>query len=281
MKNIEETYQHQMELLKNFREKDSYRKLEFEGWSWTYWISGQGSRTILLLPGAFVGIDMWFYLITALQDRYRLLALDMPSKTLTLPETMDAIIRLLDVEGINKTIVLGYSAGGGLAQAFMQAHPQRVDHLILSHCTTLSSESATRIRRMLRLIRLLPMPLIRAIFARRSSAYPTSSEWASFTRTFFAERIQRLEKSTLLRFLEFGTEASHTFQFDPDTLRAWSGEILLLSSGDDATTFQHLWQLKERYPIAKTHVFEQGGHHTIFLFPEIYVSVLVNFLENL
>ena len=267
-----------MTLLRDFRAAHPYQRLDFEEWSWRYIHAGHGERVLLLLPGAFIGAEMWLHLVTALQERYRILAPDMPSKSLTFAEMNAAFIKLLDSEGVNGAIVIGYSAGGGLAQVFTQSHPERVEGLILSHCTPLSADTARRVERLIRAVKLLPVSAIRAIFRRRSKDYPSTSEWAEFTRAFFAERIATLDKSDLVRFFESGLETARALRFDP---RKWRGKTLLLSSKDDQTTFKRLGEMQVRYPAAQTHVFEQGGHHTLLLFPELYNSILANFLDEL
>lgn len=197
-----------LELLRDFRASHPYRQLDLDDGSWRYITAGRGEKTLLLLPGAFVGAEMWIHLITWLHDRYRILALDNPPKALTLVEMNAALIKLLDIENVERTTLLGYSGGGGLAQAFMQSNPERVEDLILSHCTPLNADTARRFDRMDGFMRLMPLSFIRALFKRRSSRYPATSEWADFTRAFFAERIATLKKEDLLHFIQSGVEAA-------------------------------------------------------------------------
>ena len=110
-------------LLSDFRAAYPYQHLDFGDWSWRYIAAGSGRKTLLLLPGAFAGAEMWLHLITSLQNKYRILALDNPPKALSLAEMNAALVRLLDVEGVKRITLLGYSAGGGLVQGFVQAHP--------------------------------------------------------------------------------------------------------------------------------------------------------------
>lgn len=269
---------HQTILLHEFRAAHQYHHSDFSDWSWRYLRAGSEKHTLLLLPGAFIGTEMWLRLITALEDRYRILAPDMPSKSLTLAEMNTAFIRLLDAEGIDKAIIIGYSAGGGLAQAFAQDHPERVEALILSHCTPLSSDTAHRMERLIRIVKFLPVSVIRAIFRRRSKDYLSTSKWADFTRALFTEKIATLTKADVVQFLEAGMETARSFQFDP---QGWHGKTLLLSSKDDATTYKRLSELQALYPAAQTHVFEQGGHRTLLLFPETYNSMISTFLNEL
>jgi pimeloyl-ACP methyl ester carboxylesterase len=266
----------QASLLRAFRATYPYQHLDFGDWAWRYIDAGRGHKTLLLLPGAFVGAEMWFHLITSLQNKFRILALDNPPKALSLAEMNAALVRMLDIEGIQRVMLLGYSAGSGLVQGFVQAHPDRVDDLILSHCTPLSADTAHRLDRMAGLLKLLPLSFIRAVFKIRSSRYPSASEWADFTRAFFAERIATLDKADLIQFFQSGVETARVFKFEPQN---WRGQTLLLSSKDDTTTFKRLNEMQARYPAAQTHVFEQGGHHILLLFPEIYNSTVAKFLE--
>ena len=269
------------ELLRDFRTAHPYRQLDLDKGSWRYIAAGSGRKTLLLLPGAFVGAELWLHLITSMQGKVRILALDNPPKALSLAEMNAALVKLLKGEGVQRVTLLGYSAGGGLAQAFMQAHPEHVDDLILSHCTPLSADTARRMDRMAGFMRLMPLPFIQTVFKKRSSRYPFASEWADFTREFFAERIATLKKDELVQIIQSGVEAARSFKFDPQALQNWNGRILLLTSKDDTTTFPRLGEMKARYPAAQTHIFEQGGHHTLLLFPETYNSTLKNFMYEL
>ena len=263
-------------LLSDFHAAHPYQHLDFEDWSWQHIRAGRGDRVLLLLPGAFIGAEMWLHLITALENRYRIIAPDMPSKALTLAEMNAAFIKLLNNEGVNQAIVIGYSAGGGLAQAFAQAHPERVQVLILSHCTPLGADTSHRMERLIRVVKFLPVSFIRAIFRRRSKDYPSTSEWVDFTRALFAEKIAALTKADVVQFLKAGMETARSFHFDP---QGWREKTLLLSSKDDATTYKRLSEMQARYPAAQTHVFEQGGHHTVLLFPKTYNAMIAEMLE--
>ncbi|MBC8460259.1 MAG: hypothetical protein H8D67_19920 [Deltaproteobacteria bacterium] len=75
-------------------------------------------------------------------------------------------------------------------------------------------------------------------------------------------------------------EIQGSFVFKPEVLQSWPGKILILSSKDDKLSIVSIEELKVRYPRAKMHIFEQGGHHTFSLFPEEYSSVIRDFLKK-
>jgi len=71
-----------------------------------------------------------------------------------------------------------------------------------------------------------------------------------------------------------GMETRRRFVFRSDTVEPWPGEMCILASKDDELALPSLSELQQRYPRARTHIFEQGGHHTFLFFPEAYTAVL-------
>ncbi len=60
----------------------------------------------------------------------------------------------------------------------------------------------------------------------------------------------------------------------------WDGPLLVLTSVDDKLSCEQAELHKERYPQARIHTFQEGGHHTIFLFPEEYLRIVTEFLSG-
>jgi hypothetical protein len=84
-----------------------------------------------------------------------------------------------------------------------------------------------------------------------------------------------------VRFLQGSLETRRGFVLKPEVLQAWSGEVLILSSQDNEVTIGSLEKLKIRYPRARSHLFEQGGHPTFLLFPEAITAALQRFLDEI
>lgn len=83
-----------------------------------------------------------------------------------------------------------------------------------------------------------------------------------------------------VRQLSPGSKKLRNFVFDPDAHAAWPGYMLILASRDDAGAMAKLAALRERYPRARVHMFDQGGHHTYLFFPEAYTTALPDFLTQ-
>jgi pimeloyl-ACP methyl ester carboxylesterase len=63
--------------------------------------------------------------------------------------------------------VMGGSYGGLVAQVFVRRHPGRTASLILSHTLLPEREEAGQVAKVTRWMRLLPAPVLRALFQAR------------------------------------------------------------------------------------------------------------------
>lgn len=270
----------QRKLYQEFRAARPYTEFDFEDLCGTYISCGEGPHTLLFLPGAFVDANMWIHSIIAFEKDYRIISVGQPSRTLQMDQMPAFICRILDREQVEKATVIGVSAGGGAAQFFLQHQPEKVEQLVLSHCTTLNPTTGHRVRRSIRILKLLPRSLIRAMLKARSRKYPVSSSWTEFTKAYARQFLPTLEKESIIGFLEAGATAAESFSFDPEVIRSWPGKILILSSKNDTISFPRVSELQSRYPNAQTHVFEDGGHTTLMLYPDAYNAVLRVFLKE-
>jgi pimeloyl-ACP methyl ester carboxylesterase len=271
--------------LLDFRERHPYKQISVNRKSWRYIAAGDGEAAVVFLPGAFLPADMWFYQMTALAGRYRLLAPD--SYALQELFDLDQICWLLEemlaAEGFKSATFVGLSAGGGIIQVLLQERPGVMRNAVLSHCGPIiyDEKGARQGQRLLSLSRFLPASLIRRIIVRQTSGRPPNdSQWLAFHDAYYQEQTAKLEKRTFRQFMELGLETRRNFTFEPDDVAAWPGRMLLLTSEDDDFSYPRLDILQERYPQAETHVFDSGGHHTYLFFPEAYTQALAEFLAG-
>ena len=109
--------------------------------------AGQGGTAVLLLHGIGGGRSIWLDggsgTANALaQAGYRALAIDLPGygESAGTPEMNSMVQAVLDVAehiGADRTVLLGHSMGGMVAQEVVARHPQQVQGLILA-CTSAS-----------------------------------------------------------------------------------------------------------------------------------------------
>jgi len=276
----------QKNMLLQFRAAHPYRELEIEGKRWRYLSSGQGDQCLVFLPGGFITADMWFYPMSKLESTYRILSPDAYSRMgfSGIRSACDAIVGMLDHEGIDEAIFIGLSAGGGIAQAFLQTYPERVLHLVLSHCGILKQDFglSKRAERLGRVAKIFPAPVIRWIVKKQTTGQvPESSEWISFEAAYYREVNTQVTKDMFVSFLTDAAETRREFVTKPEIVQAWPGTVFVLTSEDDSFSFQGLEAIQDHYSRVQSHVFPEGGHHTLFFYPEEYTEVLQEFLNSL
>ncbi|MBN1428335.1 MAG: alpha/beta hydrolase [Anaerolineae bacterium] len=274
----------QRERLKAFRVDHPAKFLDVDGKRWRYIACGCGEKTLLFLAGAFLPADMWFYPITELEKSFRILAPDTNMLVgLSARQALDALPRLMDTEGVQKTSVIGLSAGGGMAQMLLQEYPERIDDLVLSHTGVIESqpETETQLRRLIWLVRLMPIALVRRVILKKTGGtLPVSSKWRQFHDAFFRESSAAISKDMVVSFLQNALQLRREYRYEPETITRWQGRTIILNSRDDLATMGSLDKLKQRFPGALVHLFEEGGHHTFMLYPEAYTAALKEFLNS-
>jgi aminoacrylate hydrolase len=275
----------QKQILEEFRASHPYKDLDVAGTRWHYIACGQGDKALLFIPGGFLAADMWFHSILALEKEYRIVVPD--SYTLQGTFSMDgvcsALVRILNAEGIEKATIIGLSAGGGVAQYLLQEHPERVEHGVFSHCGIIERDAEAKkpLKRLLTLARLLPLWVIRRIVLNQTTGnIPPTSTWVEFHNAYFREAGARFTKEMFLRFLQSSIQVRQHFVFKSDAVESWPGQVLLLASKDDEMAIRSLEKSQARYPKARIHVFDKGGHHTFMFFPRTYTAALSSFLEE-
>jgi len=103
----------------------------------------EGAPTVILLHGlvASGGLN-WFQAFGPLGRHFRVLAIDHRGhgrglrnrRRFRLADCADDVAALMDVEGIDSAIAVGYSMGGPIAQLLWKRHPDKVSGLVL--CAT-------------------------------------------------------------------------------------------------------------------------------------------------
>lgn len=101
-----------------------------------------GAPTVLLLHGLMASGGLnWFQAFEPLSQHFRVLAIDHRGHgrgirprngIVTLPDCADDAVALLDVLGVERAVVVGYSMGGAVAQLVWHRHPGRVAGLVLA-----------------------------------------------------------------------------------------------------------------------------------------------------
>ena len=132
--------------------------------------------TLVLLHGFAASLQTWDAWAAALQDRFRVIRLDLPGFGLTGPDvtgdysnerSIAVIAALMDRLGVPRATIIGNSMGGNIAWRFAAALPARTDKLVLVSPAGFrppgeTGTAPTRLPLMIRMMRyVLPAPILR------------------------------------------------------------------------------------------------------------------------
>jgi pimeloyl-ACP methyl ester carboxylesterase len=268
------------ERLREFRASYPNKSLTFDGRQWHYRICGEGTRTLLLLPGGELVNDLGFDLAGALGQRFRVLYPAYPRADV-LADLADGIAAILTAENAPTVQVLGASFGGAVAQCLVRRHPERITRLILSN-TGVPQEYLVRTRKIVNAtLAMVPWPALRALLTRsltKALGAPASDMpfWQNYFKELFAAR---LAKADVLSNLRNQLEYHARYRFLRDDLAAWPGKIFIIESDNDIFSPERRKALRDTYPQAPVYTFHGGGHAPAFSRAGEYLEALDRFLE--
>ncbi|MCA9478678.1 MAG: alpha/beta hydrolase, partial [Nanoarchaeota archaeon] len=99
---------------------------------------GEGEKILIAIHGS-PGSKNDFDRLGPLLTNYTVYALDMPgfgestkrAKDYGFSQASEVLLSFMDIQGIDKAEILGYSWGGGVASTFASTHPERTTQLIM------------------------------------------------------------------------------------------------------------------------------------------------------
>jgi len=273
--------QHQYLMLKQFVNEHPYKEFNNKGIKHEYIITGKGKRTIILLSGALFNPYMWFYIIEKLKKDFCIIAPKFPKIGAGAKESVKYIKNILDNEKVSKSVVVGYSYGGGIAQYFAEVHPEYIDTLVLSHSGILRREdSIKKTEKMISKLRFLPSFSINIIKYLRTKS-GKESEWYSFRKALLNLMSESITKIIFIDHFNKNLEFLKEIEYLPVGRVSWKGKTIILATRSDKDTFKYYDELTSIYNVNISHIFnEPGGHHMIFLYPEKYTYILIKLIQQ-
>lgn len=265
-----------------FRRTHPLRQVEIGGRRWSYIISGRGTDTVLVLPGALGAAESAWNSIGRLESNRRVVCPSYPPVP-TMAELADGLAALLGYLQCGVVAVFGASYGGLVAQVLVRRHAAVVRDLVLSHTAFPDERRGIKIARAMSWLRWLPMSMLRSMLLRKLTALiPASRPEAALQHAYMREVLTHgMTRHDLITSYLRVADFDRRFQFTPADLAGWPGRILLLMADDDPGTPAPVRdRMQVLYPGARVRIFSGTGHATALLDPDGYYSEIERFLAD-
>ena len=252
--------------------------VETNGYKTHYLDTHTGDEVVVLLHGGGPGADAstnWKNFIPGLADRYRVIAPDLfgfgttdhpeqGPKFLTgwMRERVNQVIALLDALGIEKVRLIGNSAGGALSMWITEAHPSRVDSLVLMGSA--GGQMAHPTPEVLRMATFYKDPSKDNLKALTKWMVWDETDLGDDLDAIVEARFAELQREDIRRsFTTFYSAVSLPTEMTlaPGSLRRFTQRVLLVHGlGDRFVPFESSVYLMQQIPDAQLHVLPNCGH---------------------
>ena len=245
---------------------------------------------VLLIHGFGSSLHTWEAWTPLLEDRFRVVSLDLPGWGLTGPDptgdysderSVAVLSALMDRVGIAEAAVVGSSMGGRIAWRFAAAEPTRVSKLVLmapDGFASLGRAYGRAPQRLPWLMRLLPYsapkPLLRRTM-QNAYAVPGVLTDAVVERYHVMLLAPGVRRAILERILQ-----TRLVPPEPVLATIRAPVLLLWGERDRAVPSSHAADYERALPDARTVILPGVGHVPMEEAPETSAKALRAFLEN-
>jgi 3-oxoadipate enol-lactonase len=225
---------------------------------------------ILVLPSSLgTTIELWDEDVGYWEGRFRLLRYA-PRGRISVDDLAQDLVALLDDAGAERVSICGVSLGGAIAMAFAEAHPQRVDRLVLACTSARFGEPAQWLERAAAVRAHGLEPIADSIVAR----------W--FTRAAPRELVARFRRQLVAAPAEDYArlcQALARWDFRERLSEIHAPTLVIAGAEDPATPVEHQELLAERIPHARLAVLAGAAHLVNVEQPEAFSRLVTEHLS--
>ncbi len=269
----------------HFRQEHPLTQREIDGITWEYIHSGDPSgQPLLLLPGGLGTAESAWRMISGLDHRrYTIVCPSYPAEISTMTALGDGIAKILSLEGIQTTYLVGGAYGSMLAQVFIHRHAEMITRLVLTHAYPPQPSRVKSVDPTLRLFKWVPLfmvkNMLRTQMTGRLPPNPPAELLliaAQIRETLDSQLTRQAAMSTYFRMVDFDKQ-----NFTYTDLESWQGKTLLILAEDDPTTTEELRNVMlALYPGASLHLLKGSIQSTALLETSEYIRVMEAFFED-
>ena len=263
-----------VQALLQFRQSHPIKSIQSHGKNWEYFVSGQGENTIVFLHGMTGSADIWWRVISALETKYRIVAVTYPAAD-SLSDMQSGLLAILDAEGVQQFNLVGTSLGGYFAQYLTAQMPERIEHAVFANTFPPNDLIAENNKTIGAVLPFLPEWLVMSVFrdSFSTSIYPASGDDELTLAMLNEIGYGRVSKAQVVARYRCVIEK---FSAVPPVMPV----MLFETSNDPLVEAVLREQLKMTYPNAEVHTLGTVGHFPYINHPDVYVSLLSSFFEK-
>ena len=260
--------------------------------------AGEGKPVLLLIHGMAGSSNAWREIIPRLEQRYHVIAPDLPGHGDSSPEfddyslgAMASVLRdLLVVKGVSRCTVVGQSLGGGVAMQFVYQYPEFCERIVLIGSGGLGREVNWILRALAvpgagLLVTSAATPMVvgmgnsvrRFFYNKGVRADSADENWAAFeslsqpgTRRAFFKTLRAVVDNK-------GQSVSATNRFH------LAGQLpiqVIWGDRDPIIPVSHGYATHEAIPGSRLEIIEGSGHYPHVDNPAAVERILVDFLSS-
>ncbi|MFN2233989.1 MAG: alpha/beta fold hydrolase [Anaerolineales bacterium] len=247
-----------------------------------YWVDGAGEEGLVFTHGATMDHGLFQYQAAFFAERYRMILWDVPGHgrsrpydQFSLQQAADELVRIMDVEGIQKAHLVGQSMGGYISQIVARDHPHRVISLTAVDSSPMQPSYYSALDTWLlsitpALLRLYPYQTLIKTIANGIASQERS-------RAYALETLQTYSKSEIAAIMDVVYQGVKSYGYDS----ALSVPILIVVGEADRTgkvqTYCRQWAQREKRPLQ---MIAGASHNANMDNPEAFNRVLDTFLRH-
>lgn len=278
------------EELNRFSSKYPYQKIMIDGVTVRYVLAGKKENPAIVFLNGLDMQEMWIRYVDALQDTYCALMVEYPVVWDTNQKMVEGLHALLDRLDLKKSVIIGGSDGGALAQLYTYRYPENVSGMVLITTITIDSDYVRNIKKIAWMTSLMKLKLrmsnwekLKKKIVEMATGYfrNEGEQEEIYGRTFFdAVTADPAYKNKYIHAVGLVGELSGKYApFEKDAFAFLKGKVLLLLPERDIFTTEDQQRLIAAMTEPQVKMM-QGGHLACVMRAQEYIDEIRAFLPQ-